>query len=428
MTTETSLFDRPTQVPEELRQRWLAKGWPEEVLDRALSLRAERGAVEFWTNTLRMTLGEVEKHLQCRETLMFGTLRAREATWQDNEALAEMYANSPEEIGDWDVTVECGPYPFAQFRLQEHVAITVLEDRGVILAATCDSSRNSVVGGKRTTVHIASAWRVRKEARGKGYSHLLRTIGGPACGWFGWYNYYTVRSQNFGALGWIKAFLKDAVADMPEREGDVPGLPVTVHHFEPRSGGKKTGVRLATEADLPACLRLINRTHKGADLFRPYSIDFLEQRLDDPSWGDKPTFWRPVYGWPDYYIVEEEGRIVACGGLWDKGANAREVWRHKQTGEAKTIDSTALMDFGYAVGSEEAMVRLIEFFMGKTKELGRGHLIAGIEHLPRLLKAVRRLKQGSETRALHWQRYDAEPDMWVADDTLNRPYMDIAYW
>ena len=39
-----------------------------------------------------------------------------------------------------------------------------------------------------------------------------------------------------------------------------------------------------------------------------------------------------------------------------------------------------------------------------------------------------RLAPDSETRALHWQRYDAEPDMWVADDTLNRPYMDMAYW
>jgi hypothetical protein len=81
-----------------------------------------------------------------------------------------MYADSPEEIGDWEVTVERGPYPFAQFRLQEHVAITVLEDRGVILAATCDSSRNAIVGGEKTSVHIGSAWRVRKTARGKGYS------------------------------------------------------------------------------------------------------------------------------------------------------------------------------------------------------------------------------------------------------------------
>lgn len=427
MTTETSIYDRPTQISGEVRKKWLAKGWPEELLDKAAAIRVESGAFDFWLNG-RMTVENVEKHLQCRETLMFGTMRAREATWQDTDALAEMYADSPEEIGDWEVTVERGPYPFAQFRLQEHPAITVLEDRGVILAATCDSGRNTLLGGEKTTVHIASAWRVRKAARGKGYTHLMRTIGGPACGWFGWYNYYTVRPQNAGAMGWIKTFLKDAVSDEKSPDGMIQGIPVTVHHFEPKAGNKKSGIRLATEADLPACLRLINRTHKGADLFRPYTEDFLEQRLNDPCWGAKPPFWNRVYGWPEYYVLEDEGRVVACGGLWDKGENVREVWRHKETGEAKTIDGTALMDFGYAAGREDAMVRLIEFFAAKTKELGRTHLVAGIEHLPRLVKAAERLEPDGETRPLHWQRYEPESDMWVADDALKRPYMDIAYW
>jgi hypothetical protein len=428
MTTETSIFDKQTVVSDEIRRRWADKGWPEELLERARSLRVEAGAFDFWTSVPSMNRENIEKHLQCRETLMFGTLRAREATWQDNEALAEMYANSPEEIGEWEVTVERGPYPFAQFRLQEHVAVTVLEDRGVILAGTADSARNTLVGGKRTTVHVANAWRVRKEVRGKGYSRLLRTIGGPATGWFGWYNYYTVRAQNFGAMGWIKAFLKDAVTDMPEREGDVPGLSISVHHFQPKKGANQSGIRLATEADLPACLRLINRTHKGADLFRPYNEEFLEVRLNDPCWGDKPPFWNRVYGWLDYFVLEEDGRIVACGGLWDKGANVREVWRHRETGEAKTIDCTALMDFGYAAGREDAMVRLIESFAARTRDLGRSHLAAGIEHLPRLVKAAAHLAPDAETRALHWQRYEPTTDMWVADSTIGRIYTDLAYW
>ena len=425
---DAGLFEKKTEVSDEVRAKWAERGWSEELLERARSLRVESGTFDFWTRTPNENEKDIAKHLDSRERLMFGTIRAREATWQDNDALAEMYANSPEEIGDWEVTVERGPYPFAQFRLQEHVAITVLEDRGVILAATADSARNTYVGGMRTTVHIANAWRVRKEMRGRGYSYLLRTIGGPATGWFGWYNYYTVRSQNFGALGWIKAILREAVADMPEREGDIPGLSISVHHFEPRHAKKTSGIRLATEADLPACLRLINRTHKGADLFRPYSEEFLEIRLHDPCWGEKPPFWAKVYGWPDYYVLEEDGRVVACGGIWDKGENVREVWRHKETGEAKTIDCTALMDFGYASGREDAMVRLIEFFTGKTKELGRSHLAAGIEHLPRLVKAAARLEPDAEERAFHWQRYDADKDMWVADETIGRIYTDLAYW
>jgi hypothetical protein len=355
-------------------------------------------------------------------------MRARLATWNDDEAIADLYANSPEDIGDWEVTVERSPYSFAQFRLQEHVAISVLEDRGVILAATADSSRNALVSGKRTGVHIASAWRVRKEFRGQGLSRLLRMAEGPAVGWFGAYNYYYIRSGNFGALGWIKSFIPESV-NAPAREGDVPGIPVTVHHFDAfPQDGDVSGIRLARPSDLRACVALINRTHRGQDMFRPYSIEYLEQRLDDPFWGDKPDFWVPVYGWPEYHVVEEGGRILACGGLWDKGKNVREVWRHKETGETRSFDSTALVDFGYTAGREDAMTRLIQYLIGQTYELGRSYLVAPLEQLPKLVDRIGELGPSTETRALHFQSYSPEKDEWIMEQSLIRPYTDLAYW
>lgn len=429
MSTETSIFDRPVDIPDDLRRRAADTGWPEGLVERARELRVSRGAIEWWFNHERPTVEEIQQYLERRARLMSGTMRVREATWQDDEALADLYAGSPEEIGDWEVTVERGPYPFAQFRLQEHVSITVLEDRGIILAATADSARNTVVGGKRTSVHIASAWRVRKECRGMGYSHLLRSSGGPACAWFGMYNYYYIRSQNFGALGWIKSFLADAVRDAPQREGDVPGIPVTVHHFAaaPFSGDRR-GIRPAQRSDLRRCLALINRTHRGFDMFRPYTQDFLEQRLDDPSWGEKPPFWQPVYGWPDYWVLEEHGTPLACAGLWDKGKNVREVWRHKETEEVRRFDAAALLDFGYAEGREDAMARLIGHLAGLTRDLSRTHLLAAIEHLPRLVERLQELHPTTETRALHWQLYDPAQDNWRIDAGLGRPYTDLAYW
>ena len=60
------------------------------------------------------------KLLDRRERLIGGTLRVREATWKDDEAIADLYANSPENVGEWELTVERSPYPFAQFRLQEN--------------------------------------------------------------------------------------------------------------------------------------------------------------------------------------------------------------------------------------------------------------------------------------------------------------------
>ncbi|MGH8245942.1 MAG: hypothetical protein ACREUU_05865, partial [Gammaproteobacteria bacterium] len=270
MATEVSIFDEPSQLPEELIQAARERGFPQDILDRAQELRVNRGTVDWWVKHQQPTPDEARRYLAAREKLMFGTMHARLATWNDDEALADLYANAPEEIGEWEITVERSPYPFAQFRLQEHVSISVLEDRGVILAATADSSRNAFVGGKRTGVHIASAWRVRKEFRGQGLSRLLRMAEGPAVGWFGQYNYYYIRSGNFAALGWIKSFIPESV-NAPAREGDVPGIPITVHHFAAAlRGGDASGIRLARHPDLRRCAALINRTHRGQDMFRPH--------------------------------------------------------------------------------------------------------------------------------------------------------------
>ena len=250
---------------------------------------------------------------------------------------------------------------------------------------------------------------------------------GPAVGWFGAYNYYYIRSGNFGALGWIKSFIPESV-NAPAREGDVPGIPITVHHFDAAQVGDQLGIRLARPADVRRCVALINRTHRGQDMFRPYSTEFLEQRLDDPFWGEKPDFWVPVYGWPDYYVVEDEGRIVACGGLWDKGKHVREVWRHKETGEKQSFDTTALLDFGFAEGRDDAMARLIAYFIGLTHGIGRSYLVAPLEQLPRLLESVEKLRPTTETRALHFQSYSPEKDEWIMEASLRRPYTDLAYW
>lgn len=44
-------------------------------------------------------------------------LMVRQATWEDDERLIDLFANSPERLGDWDVTVERSPNPYAQQRM-----------------------------------------------------------------------------------------------------------------------------------------------------------------------------------------------------------------------------------------------------------------------------------------------------------------------
>ena len=115
MATEVSIFDKPSKLPDELKQAARERGFPQDILDRAEELKVNRGIVDWWVNHERETPDEARKYLAAREKLMFGTMHARLATWNDDEAIADLYANAPEDIGEWEVTVERSPYPSRNF-------------------------------------------------------------------------------------------------------------------------------------------------------------------------------------------------------------------------------------------------------------------------------------------------------------------------
>lgn len=426
MTTEIPIFERPAAIPDEIERLSREKGWPEDLLQQAAELRLPQDWLREWLEE-DVPVAEVKQQLELRRTMFFSTAHLREATWGDNEALAGLFASAPERIGDWNVTVERSPYAFAQFRLQEHVQIQIVEDRGIALATLARSTRKAIVDGRRLSVRISLAARVREEARGKGYSNWVRMTG-PALSPPPLVDYYYLRSQNFASYSWIKATNPGAVAGAAEREGDVPGLSVSVHCFPAQPfQGDATGIRTAKRSDLRRCLPLINRTHRGLDLFRPYTEEFLENRLDESAWGPKPGYWPPVYGWPDFWVLEEDGQIVACAGLWDRGRHLREVWRNRQTGEERTVSNTALMDFGYAAGREDAMARLIAYLLAATARLRRTYLMAPVEQLAALVARLERCEPVFDTRALLGGGW-SEPGQKGVRVRITRPYTDLAYW
>ena len=419
-------FAPPLEVPEELQRKARELGWDEGLVRRALELRVGMHQIEFWQQFENMSKENVIRLLDRRERLMFGTMRVREVVSDDDEALAEMYAHSPEDIGDWQVTTERSPNPFAQLRLQENTNMVIMEDRGVILGAHAHSTRNSIVSGTRLSVHVQTAFRLREEVRGLGLSHLLRMSEGPACSWFGMFNYYYMRSQNLGAYGWIKSYRPDYADALGEAENAVPGLPATVYHITPHSPVPDADVREANPAELEQCVDVINRTHDGLDLFRPYTAEFLRTRLDGPAASLQPDHHSPVYGWKDFCVLEQNGEILACAGLWDRGRDLREVWQHKETGESRVVASTALLDFGYAEGHEDALARVIAYYAGRTSELERDTLIAPLEHLPGVLERLAGYDPEPEARVIQFQVDTNVPEL--ADVNLKRPYTDLAYW
>src|SRR3990172_9572521 len=135
-------------APEALRQAARSRRWPAGLLERALNLRVPRGVVDRWLAQDWADPGYVERRVDWHERFTFGTLRGREATLADNEAFADLWANAPEEIGDWEITNERGPNAFAQFRLQENVVLLVIEEAGQLIASCSFAAHKVVCGAK----------------------------------------------------------------------------------------------------------------------------------------------------------------------------------------------------------------------------------------------------------------------------------------
>lgn len=419
----SGVFSIP-EAPAGLVARAAEAGWPDDLIPRAMRLRTPVLVIEQWLDAGFPGPDRLDPFLASREELMFGTLRVRQASWEDGDCVADLFANAAEQVGEWRLTVERSPNPFAQLRLQENSWLQVLEDRGVILGVFASSTRNSLIGGREISLGILSSWRIRDGFRGRGYSNLVRNTPGPCSARFPMISYWYVRAENAVAQSWVSGLIEEWQDRPDEWANRVEGLSATVFHFH-GDGRSDDRVRATGLADLPRCIELVNRSHAGLDFFKPYSLEFLRGRLDDPSWGPKPPFWTPVYEWGDHFVLEEGDRIVACAGLWDQGRHQRERWRQPESGEERVVDHSSLLDFGCAEGREDALAALIHHLAARSRELGRTTLVAPLEFLPAVREALGEALE-PETRQMQVMPL-AMPGVEL-DYPVERPYTDLAYW
>ena len=410
-----------TEAPADLRAALNARGVPDELLERALAAGIAVGSLWGWSNWRKLDPDDVERQITWHRRFTTGDLRAREVTEADNAAFCDLWENSPEEIGDLEITVLRGPDAFAQFRLQRNVHLQVIADGNVIVASCGWSRRNVEIAGQRVSVRYGQALRVHKEYRRQGLGDAVRMISGamnevaPSVG-----QYDIMRSGNFAVVGWWKKYVPDFFEGTPQREGEVPGLPVSVSQIPARaSAGANPDVRLARRGDLAQCVALLNATHGGLDLFRPYTEEFLEDRLDEGYWGERAPWYPTVYGWRDFYVLEVAGRIRACAGLWDRGRDLRERIRDVKSGRETILSSTALLDWGFAPGAEDAMAELTAGLAARTHALGRDFLSAPLDYAPLLAKRLESLEPAVETRYLRWRN---------SSPRITRPYTDLRWW
>ena len=202
------------------------------------------------------------------ELLTNGTMRFRQIAPTDDDAFRELWANSPEAIGDWDVTVERGANAFAQFELQERPVLNGLFDGRTMVACVSFAIRRTTVGGQDIIVHYGQAMRVHTEHRGKQYAHWVRSLPwavGIGRGTHLQYDYIRSREHDDGEL---EQEVHAGGGDGAAARGRGAGVPVTVMQYPARATGSTTGVRKARDGDLARCVELLNRTHGGRDLYR----------------------------------------------------------------------------------------------------------------------------------------------------------------
>jgi hypothetical protein len=403
---------------ETLSARAKAQGWPDGLIERAVAVKTPGYQLDQWLAARANPnfLFQVDRIVGVFERLAKGPYRARELTERDHEAFSDLWANAPEKVGDWQVTVERSPNALAQFRLQPDATISVVEDAGELVACTVWASVNCLVGGKPATIHYALGLRVRDGRRGEGLGDLVRrfpsrALQRPTIG-----QVMFMRIGNTGMAGFL-----DAVKFMAE--GDRPQKVVGVTYLTARPDAAAVeGVRPIADADLAACADMINRTHAGLDLFRPYGPESLSRVLDEGLWGDPSPWHRPVYGWPDVFVLEEDGRVVACAGLWDRGRDMREVWRGPD-GEERRVEAGAVLDAGCAEGDDEALARLIRHLGALAAERGRDCLMVDLEHLPEVSARLADLDPRIESRTLEWSPFGPP-----APAALGECFIDLRYW
>jgi GNAT superfamily N-acetyltransferase len=277
-----------------------------------------------------------------------GETLVRDATPADNAAIIDLELRSPVVLGEAYEVFDRSPDAFAACRAQDRCRIIVGEVEGRVVGLLAGVMFRPLLSGRqRSLVYIHRA-RVDPEYQGRGVGMALSTELFRWCAENGGEGpCYAISPVNKEAL----TFVQRGGGRWPQ---DLSLVDIDV------SGAQEVQASTLPKTHYEAAVALINQTHAGEDFFEPLTVASFGARLQRD----------PIYGPESLRAIYDAGRLVAVGGVVDKGRYTARV--HIEGGSEARKRSAAVVDWGYA--DEGAFSRGLAALAAEAKRLGRSSL------------------------------------------------------
>ena len=299
--------------------------------------------------------------------------RIRRARPSDNDALIELERRVRVDLGPVALTFDRRPDFFAQHRLQEHPLVLVAEEAGEPVALMAGSWHDTWLGGRRRRLLYIHKARVPVERHGSGLAAVMALeLGRRGRRWGVENGYWFIGPGNARAIAFAQ---RGGLASIVATAG--------LLHFETAvEAHRARQPRPVTPSEAKAVVGLLNRTHDGQELFRPYTLGSLNRRLSRS----------PEYGWGHLFGLDEADELAAVVGLWDQGRSLRVTSLDKATGQTHTVSRAVVADYGFRPRGERALAALLQQAAAVAASWGRQEVMITVpaaSPLPDLLADLR---------------------------------------
>jgi len=284
-----------------------------------------------------------------------GVTEIREATADDNDALIELERQSPLDLGDRTVVFDRSPNFFAHQEMQEHGRVLVAEEEGRLVAVVAGAWQDVMIAGQQRRLLYVHQGRTLPEYRRRHVATDLVIR-----------NFLLAREEDVERPYWLispdnstsLASIRQIGAENWPVDGSIDGFDVTAR----RPPGAEVGA-LGPD-DLPRVLELVNATHRGREMFLPYTAESLQRRLERS----------PDYSWQHWRGYRSRQGLVAVAGMWDFNRSLKIAERSKSGDRVHVSVPAFVLDYGYREGAEEAMVEVFFALMEAAAQAERNEL------------------------------------------------------